>query len=95
MKRIKNAIINPIKNKCNNIDYENSIGNYEKERSRFIKTKKIKKAKNKSFIYIIIIISFLFILILSTIIIIAIIIHQFISCAYLNNLLLMRVYLES
>ena len=70
MKRIKNLVINPLKNKYNRIINKTSIDNIEKGKSTLIENIKSRK---KSFIkYIIIFISFLFILILSYIIIKAI-----------------------
>ena len=70
MKRIKNLVINPLKNKYNRIINKTSIDNIEKGKSTLIENIKLRK---KSFIkYIIIFISFLFILILSYIIIKAI-----------------------
>ena len=70
MKRIKNLVINPLKNKYNRIINKSTIDNIEKGKSTLIENIKSRK---KSFIkYIIIFISFLFILILSYIIIKAI-----------------------
>ena len=70
MKRIKNLVINPLKNKYNRIINKTSIDNIEKGKSTLIENIKLRK---KSFIkYIIIFISFLFILMLSYIIIKAI-----------------------
>ena len=70
MKRIKNLVINPLKNKYNRIINKSTIDNIEKGKITLIENIKLRK---KSFIkYIIIFISFLFILILSYIIIKAI-----------------------
>ena len=67
MKKLKNAIMKPLKNKYNRIIYKYSIENNEKGRSALIENKKL---KNKFIIkYFLIIISFLFTLFLSFILI--------------------------
>ena len=70
MKRIKNLVINPLKNKYNRIINKSTIDNIEKGKITLIEN--IKLRKKSSIKYIIIFISFLFILILSYIIIKAI-----------------------
>ena len=70
MKRIKNLVINPLKNKYNRIINKTSIDNIEKGKSTLIEN--IKSRKKSVIKYIIIFISFTFILILSYIIIKAI-----------------------
>ena len=67
MKKLKNAIMRPLKKKYNKIIYKYSIENNEKGRSALIENKKL---KNKFIIkYFLIIISFLFTLFLSFILI--------------------------
>ena len=70
MKRIKNLVINPLKNKYNRIINKTSIDNIEKGKSTLIEN--IKSRKKSVIKYIIVFISFTFILILSYIIIKAI-----------------------